>query len=127
MLARHMTATQHAAPAALRRPFDGLRDWPLPAQPAASPLRHHSPLGCLDNVYTSSYSPKLLPPPRAGAGAPPGQDSSKDSSTQTCVPSHRDNVYASSHPPKPLPPGAATDLPTSSPGTDSATQTAIIS
>ena len=93
MIAR-MQATQHSAPA-LRRPFDGLRDWPLPAQPATSPLRHRSPLSCLNNVYTSCFSPKLL---RARPSP------SSDSATQTSPPTHRDNVYASSYAPKPKPP-----------------------
>ena len=89
-----MQATQHSAPA-LRRPFDGLRDWPLPAQPATSPLRHRSPLPCLNNVYTSCYSPKLL---RARPSP------SSDSATQTSPPTHRDNVYTSTYAPKPKPP-----------------------
>ena len=102
LAARHMIAhaqaAQHSAPA-LCRPFDGLRDWLLPAQPVASPLRHRSPLTCLNNVYTSCHSPKLL---RARPSP------SSDSATQTSPPTHRDNVYASAYAPKPPPsPGFA--------------------
>ena len=101
----HAQAAQHSAPA-LRRPFDGLRDWLLPAQPAASPLRHRSPLTCLNNVYTSCHSPKLL---RARPSP------SSDSATQTSPPTHRDNVYASAYAPKPPPSKSMAPAPANQP------------
>jgi hypothetical protein len=95
----HQQATQHSAPA-LRRPFD---DWLLPTEPSPSPLRHRSPLTCLNNVYASCYSPKLL---RARPSP------SSDSATQTSPPTHQNNVYASAYAPKPLPqPGFASSYP----------------
>ena len=99
MMIAHQQATQHSAPA-LRRPFD---DWLLPTEPSPSPLRHRSPLTCLNNVYASCYSPKLL---RARPSP------SSDSATQTSPPTHQNNVYASAYAPKPLPqPGFASSYP----------------
>ena len=47
---------------ALRRPFDGLRDWPA-QQPAPSPLRGgRTPLGSLDNIALTPNPTKPLPP-----------------------------------------------------------------
>jgi hypothetical protein len=58
---------------ALRRPFDGLRDWPA-QQSSASPLRGgRTPLGSLDNIALTPNPTKLLPP--AAADLPsPGED-----------------------------------------------------
>ena len=61
-------------------------------------------MGCLDNVYTSSYTPKLL----SRLVGVPSHLLLFDSATQTSPPTHRDNVYASCYSPKPLlPPGLA--------------------
>ena len=59
---------------ALRRPFDGLRDWPA-QQPASSPLRGgRTPLGSLDNIALTPNPTKPLPPAAADLLSP-GEDS----------------------------------------------------